>query len=128
LKTASDAPGRLGRESQNPHPPRKARKGGATEFRLIRQIQNPHPPLKGKDGAPSNFCFVMLRMERIVGKASGDSLQKSFGQDGQLLATAEADLARENIVVEAGNFFEQAAIDRDQNPQRGLAVFGDQWE
>lgn len=51
-----------------------------------------------------------------VSRASGDSLEESFAEDHQLLARGQRDAAREHIVIEARNFFEEAAIDRNQNP------------
>jgi hypothetical protein len=83
-----------------------------------------HPSKSTKGGAPHSFLIPELK--QIVLKASGDSLQESFAENHQLFADGEADAAREHIVIEPHDFFEQAAIDGDQHPQRGLAVFGNE--
>ena len=59
---------------------------------------------------------------------SGDALQKAFPKDSQFFADRQSYLAAEYVVLAGGDFFEQLAIDVDQHPQSGLAVFGNIWD
>src|SRR5713226_4037740 len=59
-------------------------------------------------------------------RSSQQALHVSFAQDRELFANAQADALGEHIVLAGCDSLEQTPVDRDQHPERRLAVFGDQ--
>src|SRR5580765_1069145 len=62
------------------------------------------------------------------GTSSQQALHVSFAKDRELFANAQADALTEHIVLTRCNLLEQAPVDRDQHPERWLAIFVDQWD
>src|ERR1700733_10384752 len=65
-----------------------------------------------------------LRLWEFVAKvASQQALEDSFAHDPELFTNAKLRALREDVILLRNNFFEQAAIDRNQHPERGLTIF-----
>src|SRR3954469_2495054 len=64
-------------------------------------------------------------MERAEGR-SCEAPHESLAQDLQLLGEREADAFAEDVVLLERDLVEQAAVDGDERPQRGLAIFVDE--
>src|SRR5580692_5001993 len=63
---------------------------------------------------------------QILGHAAScQAFEEAFPQNAQLFPRAQRDLRGEDIVLFHRNLLEQAAVDVDQNPECGLAVFSD---
>src|SRR5712691_1867004 len=62
-------------------------------------------------------------MKETTVKVSGEALEETFPESPQLFADSKAYLAAEDVILALRDFFQQLAIDIDQHPQRGLAVF-----
>src|SRR5207248_7160990 len=58
---------------------------------------------------------------------SCQAFDQALSQDAQLFPRAQGDLGAEDVVLLLGNFLQQAAIYRDQHPERRLAVLRDVW-
>src|SRR6476646_8569430 len=59
---------------------------------------------------------------------SCQAFDEALSQDPQLLPRAQGGLGAENVVLLFGDFFQQAAVDRDQHPQRRLAILTHVWD
>src|SRR5207302_6153073 len=67
----------------------------------------------------------VIRSKAAPRPRSCQAFDKALSQDAQLFPRAQGDLGAEDVVLLLGDFSQQAAVDRDQHPQRRLAILGD---